>query len=97
MSDPDATIGTCPNCERALRRTHVLIDYETAAGERGVWADCPECGEVVDPVSLPVPVRSRRNLGAPCCRRLIPDECDSIEQYNSCLSLRWAFSHRTRT
>jgi len=27
----------------------VLIDYETAAGERGVWADCPECGEVVDP------------------------------------------------
>ena len=49
MSDPDATIGTCPNCERDLRRTHVLIDYETEDGEPGVWADCPECGEVVDP------------------------------------------------
>jgi len=49
MSDPDTIIGACPNCERALRRAHVLIEYETAGGEQGRWADCPECGEVVDP------------------------------------------------
>jgi uncharacterized Zn finger protein len=49
MSDFDTIIGACPHCERDLRRTHILIEYETASGEPGVWADCPECGEVVDP------------------------------------------------
>ena len=49
MDDPDAIIGACPNCERDLRRRHVLIHYETDNSERGVWADCLECGEIVDP------------------------------------------------
>lgn len=49
MSDSDTNIGACPHCERALRERHVLIDYETDGGKQGVWADCPECGEVVDP------------------------------------------------
>jgi uncharacterized Zn finger protein len=51
MSDPDTILGACPSCEHDLRRVHVLIDYETDSGEPGVWADCPECGEVVDPTN----------------------------------------------
>ena len=49
MSDPDTILGTCPNCGREIRRVHVLIDYETEDGDRGIWADCPGCGKVVDP------------------------------------------------
>ena len=51
MSDPDTILGACPSCEHELRRGHVLITYETESGERGVWADCPGCGEVVAPTN----------------------------------------------
>jgi predicted RNA-binding Zn-ribbon protein involved in translation (DUF1610 family) len=44
-----STLGSCPHCGTAVGSVHVLIEYETAEGEAAVWAECPGCGEVVDP------------------------------------------------
>jgi hypothetical protein len=43
-------LGTCPHCHTAITASHVLIEYETSDGQEAVWAECPECREVVDPV-----------------------------------------------
>ena len=44
-----STLGSCPHCGAAVASVDVLIEYETAEGEPAVWAECPDCGEVVDP------------------------------------------------
>lgn len=49
MSDPNTVVGECPQCGREISRAYLLIEYETEDGEAGVWAECPECAEVVDP------------------------------------------------
>lgn len=41
--------GPCQFCGATVTQRHVIIQYETAAGDVGVWADCPDCGEIVDP------------------------------------------------
>jgi len=30
---------------------HAIIHDETTGGEPGVWAECPGCGEIVDPIN----------------------------------------------
>jgi endogenous inhibitor of DNA gyrase (YacG/DUF329 family) len=49
MSDPNTAVGECPQCGREIPRAYLLIEYETEDGEAGVWAECPECADVVDP------------------------------------------------
>jgi len=51
MSDPDTVLGECPQCSRDIPPAYSLIEYETADGEQGIWAECPACGEVVDPTT----------------------------------------------
>jgi uncharacterized Zn finger protein len=43
-------LGTCPQCGHEIHEAWVLLEYETTEGEDGVWADCRECGTVVDPI-----------------------------------------------
>ncbi len=43
--------GPCSFCGETVTDRHVIIRYETAAGEPGLWAECPNCGEIVDPTS----------------------------------------------
>mgnify|MGYP000147404188 CR=1 FL=1 len=50
MTHTTRTIGVCPDCESALARADVLVEYETAAGEVGCYADCVDCDDVVRPV-----------------------------------------------
>jgi hypothetical protein len=51
MSTQHATrLGVCPHCQTAINAADVLIEYETSDGHDALWADCPECREVVDPV-----------------------------------------------
>ena len=49
MSDPGTILGECPDCDCEIRQVHLLIEYKTEDGTRAFWADCPECGKVVDP------------------------------------------------
>lgn len=47
--DREAALGTCSFCGETVADQHVIIQYETAAGELGYWAECRNCGEIVDP------------------------------------------------
>ena len=42
-------LGTCPACGVAITEHDVLIEYERG-GRRAVYADCPGCHTVVDPL-----------------------------------------------
>lgn len=41
---PAKPLGVCPFCESDVPRYQTIIEYEN-----GVFAECPECEEVVDP------------------------------------------------
>jgi len=42
-------LGVCPHCHTDITQAYVLIEYETSDGSDAVWAECPGCGDVVDP------------------------------------------------
>lgn len=48
MTSQDRLLGVCPNCDAEIRVQHVLIEYRED-DETGIWADCPNCSEVVYP------------------------------------------------
>ncbi|WP_445972123.1 DUF7837 family putative zinc-binding protein [Halorubrum miltondacostae] len=48
-NDPETVRGDCSFCGETVTGRHVIIYYETAGGNTGVWAECPRCGEIVDP------------------------------------------------
>lgn len=50
MSELNPMLGTCPQCDSAVRESSVMIEYETKDGEAGVWAECPDCEMIVDPI-----------------------------------------------
>jgi predicted RNA-binding Zn-ribbon protein involved in translation (DUF1610 family) len=45
MPPDDGVLGRCPLCGTSISESWILIEYET-----GVWAECPECDDVVEPV-----------------------------------------------
>ena len=50
--DPEsggALLGYCPDCEARIPRGGLLVKYETADGWPRMFAECPDCGEVVHP------------------------------------------------
>ncbi|WP_455549936.1 DUF7837 family putative zinc-binding protein [Halorubrum ezzemoulense] len=47
--DPETVRGDCSFCGETVTGQHAIIHYETAGGDPGVWAECPGCGEIVDP------------------------------------------------
>jgi RNase P subunit RPR2 len=49
--NPEMMRGTCSFCGETVTGQHAIIQYETASGEPGVWAECPSCGEIVDPIN----------------------------------------------
>ncbi|WP_216824777.1 DUF7837 family putative zinc-binding protein [Salinigranum rubrum] len=49
MTANAAPLGHCPECGRSVPQNWVLIEYERENGERGVFAECPSCEEVVRP------------------------------------------------
>jgi uncharacterized Zn finger protein len=48
MSD-DSRLGVCPNCGHDIQPIDELITYERSDSTIGVFAECPACGEVIDP------------------------------------------------
>lgn len=49
MAEHNATLGDCPNCGVELPSAYLLIEYETEAGDTAIYAECPECDDVVAP------------------------------------------------
>jgi DNA-directed RNA polymerase subunit M/transcription elongation factor TFIIS len=47
-SRPSA-LGHCPYCGGRIPEAYTLIEYERSNDEPGVFAECPDCGEVVRP------------------------------------------------
>ena len=41
-------LGACPRCQHRIPAAQLLIEYETDNGQ-AVWAECPDCNEVVHP------------------------------------------------
>ena len=44
MNTQNPDLGECPHCSCEILSRHILIEYEG-----GVWAECPDCQEVVAP------------------------------------------------
>jgi len=42
-------IGTCPDCTATLTQLDILLKYETTDDTMAIWAECPDCSEVVHP------------------------------------------------
>ena len=49
MTPDDGVLGRCPNCATKITRAWLLIEYENTEGQTGIWAECPECDDVVEP------------------------------------------------
>lgn len=48
-TDRPSTVGVCPLCETTIGRHDVLIEYERSEGTAGIYAECPDCRDVVTP------------------------------------------------
>ncbi|WP_226023718.1 hypothetical protein [Halomicrobium salinisoli] len=48
MNPDEATLGVCPDCGSEIRPVHAIIEYEKPDGQTGVYAECPECTDVVE-------------------------------------------------
>jgi hypothetical protein len=50
-TDPQAELGTCSFCGAIVAAQDVIVEYERQNGAPGIWAECPDCSEIVDPKS----------------------------------------------
>ncbi|WP_246045817.1 Lar family restriction alleviation protein [Halorussus ruber] len=48
MSTQSPDLGDCPFCGSEIHNANVLIEYQSEDGT-SFWAECPGCGDVVDP------------------------------------------------
>lgn len=48
MSETQKPLGDCPHCEIRIPVSNLLIEYESSDGQ-GIFAECPECADVVTP------------------------------------------------
>nr|WP_236639913.1 phage terminase large subunit family protein [Salinigranum halophilum] len=49
MNSDSSSLGRCPDCGRSISETWKLIEWRQEDGSVGVFAECPECDEVVKP------------------------------------------------
>lgn len=49
MYERATVLGQCPDCETPIPRGYLLIEYETDGGWPEMFAECPECEDVVHP------------------------------------------------
>jgi len=54
MNSPRPLLGTCPACRADIPRGCELIEYQRG-NERAVYAECPNCADVVHPEAPPRP------------------------------------------
>jgi len=49
MNTDETTLDDCPDCGEEISEVWVLVEYQKEDGTEGVWAECPECDDVVAP------------------------------------------------
>jgi predicted RNA-binding Zn-ribbon protein involved in translation (DUF1610 family) len=49
MTDGPEILGRCPDCGESISRTWLLVEYQTDDGDTRIWAECPDCDDVVAP------------------------------------------------
>lgn len=49
MTTDERLLGHCPDCGKDISETWLLVEYEKDNGSEGVWAECPNCEDVVAP------------------------------------------------
>jgi endogenous inhibitor of DNA gyrase (YacG/DUF329 family) len=49
MNSDASELGRCPDCGEPVPEAWLLIEYETVDGEKGIYAECPACEDVVAP------------------------------------------------
>jgi len=49
MTDGPEILGRCPDCGESISRHWLLVEYERDDDATGIWAECPECADVVAP------------------------------------------------
>jgi len=49
MPNDAEILGRCPDCGESISRAWLLVEYETDDGDTGIWAECPDCDDVVAP------------------------------------------------
>lgn len=50
MNSDSSTLGRCPECDTQISSAWILVEYTKDDGTTGIWAECPDCGDVVSPV-----------------------------------------------
>lgn len=48
MSETQDALGHCPHCATRIPARRLLVEYDAADGP-GVFAECPDCEDVVTP------------------------------------------------
>ena len=51
MTDNTPKHGRCPECDEDISAAYIFIEYEKDDGTTGIWAECPTCGDVVNPAT----------------------------------------------
>lgn len=49
MPENRRVLGECPVCEQTIPTARLLIEYEKRGGTRALFAECPDCEDVVHP------------------------------------------------
>jgi predicted RNA-binding Zn-ribbon protein involved in translation (DUF1610 family) len=49
MPNNAENLGRCPDCGESISQHWLLVEYETDEGDTGIWAECPDCDDVVAP------------------------------------------------
>jgi hypothetical protein len=49
MTSDATNLGRCPDCGESIPAAWLLVEYEKDDGKTGIWAECPDCEDVVEP------------------------------------------------
>ena len=49
MTDGPEILGRCPGCGESISEVWLLVEYKIDNGNTRIWAECPECDDVVAP------------------------------------------------
>lgn len=49
MNADKSSLGCCPHCGERIPTAWLLVEYTKDNGQTGIWAECPDCADVVAP------------------------------------------------
>jgi predicted RNA-binding Zn-ribbon protein involved in translation (DUF1610 family) len=49
MTPDESPLGHCPECGEVITPAWILVEYQKDDDTDAVWAECPDCEDVVAP------------------------------------------------